>query len=150
MFYNPFDLKFKNIANTGVLEWNNELLALWESDLPHALDPKTLDTKGTTRMDNTIEKDGAASAHYKIKDGRLINFGWGLSGVNDMALKIWEYAPESYHVLQYSELTVPNAAFAFIHDFTVSDNYYGFYLNNCDLDLQKFALEYIPGKTSIA
>ena len=126
------------------------MLALWESDLPHALDPHTLDTKGTTRMDNTIAEGGAASAHYKIKDGRLINFGGSLSNGKDMTIKIWEYAPESYDVLQYSELKVPGAGFAFIHDFTVSDNYYGFYLNPCDLDLKKLALEYIPGKTSIA
>ena len=150
LFYNPFDFKFKNIANTGVVEWNKELLALWESDLPHALDPSTLDTKGTTRMDNTIDRDGAASAHYKIKDGRMINFGWKLSGITDMDLKIWEYASESYDVIQYSEIIVPDAAFAFLHDFVVSDNYYCFFINPCDLDFHKFVTEYIPGKTSVA
>ena len=106
LFYNPFDFTYKNIANTGVVEWNNEVLALWESGMPHALDPKTLDTKGTTRMDNTIDRDGSASAHYKIRDGRLINFGWKLSGISDMHLKIWEYASDSYDVVQYSELKV--------------------------------------------
>ena len=29
-FFNPFDLAFKNIANTCVLHWNNKLYALWE------------------------------------------------------------------------------------------------------------------------
>ena len=101
-------------------------------------------------MDNTISEKGSASAHYKIKDGRLINFGWSLDNGRDMTIKIWEYAPESYDVLKYSEVNVPGAGFAFLHDFTVSDNFYGFYLNPCDLDLKKFALEYIPGKTSVA
>lgn len=101
-------------------------------------------------MDKTLSEGGSFSAHYKIKDGRLINFGGSISGIMDMKIKIHEYAPESFDVVHYSEVIVPKAAFSFIHDFVVSDNYYCFYLNACDLDLKKFALEYVPGKTSIA
>ena len=32
-FFNPFDLAFKNIANTCVLHWNSKLYALWEVGL---------------------------------------------------------------------------------------------------------------------
>jgi all-trans-8'-apo-beta-carotenal 15,15'-oxygenase len=96
MFYNPFDFGFKNIANTGIVEWNNELLALWENDLPHALDPKTLETKGISRVNNSLDSGGSFGAHYKIKDGRLINFAGSLSlsvtSGKDMKIKIWEYA----------------------------------------------------------
>ena len=28
--FNPFDLTFKNVANTGVLHWGGKLYALWE------------------------------------------------------------------------------------------------------------------------
>lgn len=29
-FFNPFDLNFKNLANTCVLHWGDKLYALWE------------------------------------------------------------------------------------------------------------------------
>ncbi len=29
-WFNPFDLSFKNVANTGVLAWAGQLYALWE------------------------------------------------------------------------------------------------------------------------
>lgn len=29
-WFNPLDLKFKNVANTGVIFWAGKLLALWE------------------------------------------------------------------------------------------------------------------------
>ena len=28
--FNPFDLTFKNVANTGVIHWGGKLFALWE------------------------------------------------------------------------------------------------------------------------
>jgi all-trans-8'-apo-beta-carotenal 15,15'-oxygenase len=28
--FNPFNLRLKNIANTGVIHWGGKLLALWE------------------------------------------------------------------------------------------------------------------------
>ena len=43
---NAFDLRLKNIANTGVIRLGDQLLALWEAAEPHALDPHSLDTHG--------------------------------------------------------------------------------------------------------
>ena len=43
---NAFDLRLKNIANTGVVQLGDQLLALWEAAEPHALDPHSLDTHG--------------------------------------------------------------------------------------------------------
>ena len=53
-------------------------------------------------------------------------------------------------VLDSSEYTVPGKAFAFVHDFAVTENYYVFYLNPITLDLKTFGLEYLWGKSSIA
>ena len=43
---NLFDLKLKNVANTNVIYWGEKLLALWEGERPHSLDPNTLETFG--------------------------------------------------------------------------------------------------------
>lgn len=40
------DLKFKNVANTNVIYWGKQLLALWEAGLPHKLEADSLRTKG--------------------------------------------------------------------------------------------------------
>lgn len=99
-------------------------------------------------------KVGSFGAHYKIKDDKLINFAGSLSlslaTGKDMHIKIWEYKKDSFDVTKFSELTVPGAGFAFIHDWVVSDNYYAFFLNACDLDIAKFTLEYMTGKCSLA
>ena len=34
-FFNPFDFTVKNVANTGVVNWGNKLLALYEVSTPH-------------------------------------------------------------------------------------------------------------------
>lgn len=36
-FFNPFDLSVKGIANTGVLNWGNKLLALYEVSIHTAV-----------------------------------------------------------------------------------------------------------------
>ena len=40
-FFNPFDLAFKNIANTCVLHWNDKLYALWEVGHQSRFPPQT-------------------------------------------------------------------------------------------------------------
>ncbi|KAG2452616.1 hypothetical protein HYH02_002853 [Chlamydomonas schloesseri] len=65
MNFNPFDLRFKNVANTGVLPWGGQLYALWEAGLPYLMDPVTLDTVRETRMGGQIRTNTFA-AHYRI------------------------------------------------------------------------------------
>jgi len=45
-FYNPFDFDVKNVANTGVVEWNDKVYALWEGGKPHELRKNDLNTIG--------------------------------------------------------------------------------------------------------
>ena len=77
---NIFDLKNKNIANTGILYWGDKLLALWEGGQPHRLNPQNLETIGIEDLDGILQPGQAFSAHPRIekgKDGKgdiLVNF----------------------------------------------------------------------------
>uniref|UniRef100_A0A6U7ZC62 Dioxygenase n=1 Tax=Eutreptiella gymnastica TaxID=73025 RepID=A0A6U7ZC62_9EUGL len=148
-FYNPFDMNFKNIANTGVVAWGDKLLALWEGGLPHSLDQDTLETRGIDRLGDVLPAKGEFAAHYRTIDGRFVNFGAKSSGT-DLVLRIWEFGAGGFNVLDYTEHTVTGEPFAFVHDFLVSENYYLFYLNPIELDGKQFVTEYLFAKTSIA
>ncbi|MEW5313269.1 MAG: hypothetical protein WDW38_004853 [Sanguina aurantia] len=64
-WFNPLDLKFKNVANTGVIFWAGRLLALWEAGRPHLLDATTLHT--TERESNLGGCIGNVLAgHYRV------------------------------------------------------------------------------------
>ena len=60
----PFDIQVRSCANTGVIDWNSQVLALHETDLPHALDG-ALHTVGRTEMNIWDDKDNVA-AHYRV------------------------------------------------------------------------------------
>ncbi len=57
----------KKPANTSVAVWNDRLFALYEADLPHELDPATLQTIGrvsiTPATDNLLP---IIAAHWRI------------------------------------------------------------------------------------
>merc|ERR1711939_730150 len=77
---NAFDLRLKNIANTGVVRLGDDLLALWEAAEPHALDPDSLDTRGLSRLDGVLKPGDAFSAHPRFDPGhhgskRMVTFG---------------------------------------------------------------------------
>ncbi|EFJ50758.1 hypothetical protein VOLCADRAFT_88605 [Volvox carteri f. nagariensis] len=64
-WFNPLDLTFKNVANTGVLPWGGQLYALWEAGLPYLMDPTSLATHRESRMGGQIRANTFA-AHYRI------------------------------------------------------------------------------------
>ena len=129
---NAFDLRLKNIANTGVIYWGGKLLALWEAAEPHRLDPKTLDTLGIDYLDGIIEPGDSFAAHPWIDpscelDGGapcLVNFRVepGLSS----KITLFEIAPDG-KLLRYHSHTVPG--FSFIHDFIITPKYAIFFQN---------------------
>lgn len=51
--------------STGVLAWGGRLLSLYESSLPHELDPTTLDTLGESTVGGQLETP-VLGAHYRI------------------------------------------------------------------------------------
>ncbi|MEM8722826.1 MAG: carotenoid oxygenase family protein [Cyanobacteria bacterium P01_G01_bin.39] len=132
LFDNMFDLKLKNIANTGVVYWGGKLLALWEAAEPHRLDPQTLETIGIDYLDGVLEPGDAFAAHpwvdpHCVMDGGapcLVNFRVdpGLSS----KITLFEFAPEG-NLLRCHAHSVPG--FSFIHDFIITPNYAIFFQN---------------------
>jgi all-trans-8'-apo-beta-carotenal 15,15'-oxygenase len=121
---NLFDVRIKNIANTQVLYWGDQLLALWEADRPYRLNPANLETLGEASLDGVLAPGTAFSAHPRIVPGqageptRLVNFGLkvGLSST----LSLYELDPAGQVVEQF-QYDLPG--FAFIHDFAVTPHY---------------------------
>ncbi|GAC28520.1 carotenoid oxygenase family protein [Brumicola pallidula] len=66
-----------NTANTALLEWDNELLALWEGGSAYRLDPNSLSTKGIKTWSKEMQHM-PFSAHPLIDptDGSMWNFGF--------------------------------------------------------------------------
>ena len=126
---NAFDVNLKNIANTHVVYWGDRLLALWEAAEPHRLDPTTLDTIGLDRLDGTLKKGEAFSAHPKFDpdasgEPRMVTFGVkaGLSST----IRIFEFSPDGTLAKDHKH-SVPG--FAFLHDFAITPHYCVFVQN---------------------
>ncbi|MDJ0570948.1 MAG: carotenoid oxygenase family protein [Pleurocapsa sp. MO_192.B19] len=129
---NIFDLKLKNIANTGVIYWGDKLLALWEAAEPHRLDPKTLNTLGIDYLDGVLEPGDAFAAHpwidpsCEMDDGApcLVNFRVdpGLSS----KITLFEFAPDGKLLRRHAH-SIPG--FSFIHDFIITPQYAIFFQN---------------------
>lgn len=139
---NAFNLRLKNIANTGVLAWGERLLALWEAAEPHRLDPTTLETLGLDRLDGLLGEGEPFAAHYHIDpacalDGgqpALVNFGMRV-GLNT-TLTLFEFGPDfdlrRHHAYQLD-------GFAFLHDMAITPNYVLFIQNPIRYDPLPYA-----------
>ncbi|GGF21797.1 carotenoid oxygenase family protein [Hymenobacter cavernae] len=120
--------KFKNTANTSLVQHGGHLLALWEGGLPHRLDPDTLDTLGRfdyegvlrnpfSWLDRLITPEMPFSAHPKVHPdtGVLHNFGTVAGAQHRLAL--YEVSPAGEARLAHA-LPMPEATFA--HDFVLT------------------------------
>ncbi|MBH8560727.1 carotenoid oxygenase family protein [Nostoc sp. CENA67] len=129
---NIFDFKLKNIANTNVIYWGGQLLALWEAAEPHILDPHTLETLGREYFNGVLSTGEAFSAHPRFdpsceQDGGepcLVNFSIkpGLS----TTITIFEVNLAGQIVRKHAH-SVPG--FCFIHDFVITPQYCIFFQN---------------------
>jgi carotenoid cleavage dioxygenase len=75
---NPRDMPLKDTANTDVVFFNGNVLALWYlAGEPYAIDPATLATKGTDDFAGT--RTTRVSAHAKVDEhtGELMFFDYG-------------------------------------------------------------------------
>ena len=142
-FNNLFDIKLKNIANTGVIYWGGKLLALWEAAEPHRLNPKTLETIGLEYLDGVLEPGDAFAAHpwvdpsCDLDNGApcLVNFRVdpGLSS----KITLFEFAPNGKLLRRHSHSV---AGFSFIHDFMITPQYAIFFQNPVSFNPLPFLL----------
>ena len=130
---NAFDLRLKNIANTNVVRLGDQLLALWEAAEPHALDPRSLETRGLSRLDGVLKKGEAFSAHPRFDpghNGRPCMVTFGVKTGPRSTIRLMEFAtdgPEAGTLLHDRSDSFPG--FAFLHDFAITPNWAVFLQN---------------------
>eukprot|EP00884_Botryococcus_braunii_P006857 jgi/Botrbrau1/16172/Bobra.0272s0007.1 len=152
-FFNPFDFSVKGIANTGVLHWGGKLLALYERDLPYALD-NSLRTLGQTDLEGTVDTPKAFfGAHYRVErgsgsPGRLVAFNFSEEPTSAL-LHFFEY-DEDFKLLHKSRWDLPGAQFGFFHDFLVTENYYVLLENPIRMNFGKLLTKYMLGQACLA
>ncbi|MEM6734016.1 MAG: carotenoid oxygenase family protein, partial [Myxococcota bacterium] len=129
-------LRFKNAANTSVIDHGGHLLALWEGGWPHRLDPDSLETLGrfdydgrllnrNSWVDRVMAPELPFSAHPKFcsRTGEMVNFGMALGVKNRLMLyrvdPLGRMAPPTSHTLD---------ALSFVHDFVMTERHLVFFL----------------------
>ena len=124
----------KNVANTTVTPWGGQLLAGWEGGLPHALDPRTLETLGPVDFGGVLA-DQAVLAHMKLdrQRDRLITVSPTQS--LDTQLTFREFGAD--HTLA-SERSFTLRGAMMVHDFAITDRYYVIGENALTVDLKAF------------
>ncbi|QNJ18605.1 apocarotenoid-15/15'-oxygenase [Synechococcus sp. A18-25c] len=146
---NAFDLRLKNIANTGVVRLGDQLLALWEAAEPHALDPHSLDTHGICLLGGVLKKGEAFSAHPRFDPGhhdrpRMVTFGVNTGPRS--TIRLMEFATEDDAAAGIKAGDLLNdrrdtfGGFAFLHDFAITPNWAVFLQNAVDFNPLPFVL----------
>lgn len=121
-----------NAANTSVLPFAGELLALWEGGSAYQLDPASLATVGPKVWRSDL-KGMPFSAHPRVEpDGTLWNFGV----VNGRGLVLYQVSPGGQ--LVKADL-VPVDAVPMVHDFAITERSLVFLLPPLVLDPEKSA-----------
>lgn len=127
----------ENVANTNIVNFGNELLALWEIGNPHRIDPETLDTIGITDFGGRLGYLGAFSAHPKWDPvtGDMYNFGLELLPTPRI---------RTYRIDRAGRLTklatVPMLDLPWNHDFALTQKYLVFVLDPIMPNIGKIAL----------
>ena len=114
-----------NAANTALLPWDDELLALWEGGSAYRVDPLTLDTLGRKDWRDDL-KHMPFSAHPLVEaDGSMWNFGSAPYGGRNGLLFVYRISPRDG--VTAVEAVHPPAA-SYLHSFAMSERYLVFYL----------------------
>lgn len=164
-FFNPFDLSFKNVANTGVLFWAGRLWALWEAGRPYALDPRTLTTLGEDTMGGRIGP--RLAAHYRVvineaqrnadppaeqtrsPPGRTCVCFSTLVTLHGTEMEFYEF-DEDGRLSMHSRQALHGFDVMPIHDMVVTPHWYVVLLGPVRFDVWKLLTEYAASKCSLA
>ncbi|KAJ5389705.1 uncharacterized protein N7496_000773 [Penicillium cataractarum] len=136
-FTDAVEFKVRSTANTNVVYFNGQLLALKEDAPPYALDPATLETKGLYDFEGQLPSL-TFTAHPKFdpKTGEMICFGYEAKGDGTPDVCYYNVSPDG----KFTEvvwLVAPVAAM--IHDFAVTENWVLFPVipQVCDIERMK-------------
>ena len=112
----------KNAANTNVIWWQGQLLALWEGGLPTEVDPETLLARGTTDLDGAVP--ASFSAHPHTVGDTLFNFGLRYGRHTTLDLFAWKAGSSAECS---SSIPLPRATV--LHDFIATDRHLVFFVS---------------------
>jgi carotenoid cleavage dioxygenase-like enzyme len=115
----------RNVANTALLPWDDELLALWEGGSAYRLDRSDLATLGRKDWRDDLQHMPFSAHPLREADGTLWNFGSApYAGKNGM-LFIYGIEPRmGVKVVQ----SVPLPMASYMHSFAMTEHYLLFYL----------------------
>ena len=119
----------KNPANTAVLPWQGQLLALWEAGLPVAVDPRTLEAHGVTSLGGRLRP--AISAHPHRAGGTVYNFGTHYGP--RFALDLYAFGSDVRRIA-----SVPLPRPTAVHDFMATERHLIFFCPPLRLRLARF------------
>lgn len=120
-FTDAVEFKVRSTANTNVVYFNGQLLALKEDSPPYALDPVTLETKGLYDFDGQLPSL-TFTAHPKFgpKTGEMVCFGYEARGDGTPDVCYYNVTPGG----KFTEVVwLVAPVVAMIHDFAVTENW---------------------------
>ncbi|GAQ45922.1 lignostilbene dioxygenase [Aspergillus niger] len=136
-FTDAVRFKIRSTANTNVVFFNGQLLALKEDSPPYAMDPHTLETKGLYDFEGQLPSV-SFTAHPKLDPdtNEMICFGYEAKGDGTPDICYYQIGPDG-NLSDICWLVAPVCAM--IHDFAVTENWVLFPLipQLCDIDRMK-------------
>jgi len=114
-----------NVANTSLLPWNDELLALWEGGSAYRVDPDDLSTLGRKDWRDDL-KHMPFSAHPLLEeDGTMWNIGAAPYAGQNGIVFVYRIAADGT-VTATAPIATPMRSY--MHSFAMSERYLLFYL----------------------
>jgi all-trans-8'-apo-beta-carotenal 15,15'-oxygenase len=114
--------QIRNPANTNVIVWNEQVLALFEASLPTRLS-FDLETLGVTDLAGVIPEAFSAHPHFVPGRNTLYNFGLRAGLRSQLDLFAW---PANKALKRLT--TVSLSGRIWLHDFAVTENYAVFFV----------------------
>lgn len=109
-----------NVANTALLPWENEVLALWEGGSAYRIDPASLDTLGLKTWREDLQH-APFSAHPLVdRDGTVWNFGFAPYAGKTGRLALYRLRP-AQGLTDVAIVTLPFGGY--LHDFALSEHH---------------------------
>ena len=126
--------RVRNVANTTVLPFADQLLCGWEGGVPWAVEPETLRTLGPETFGGTLGA-GATLAHfrYDATQSRLVTLSPSMGRQTQLTFREFDTSGQ----LQ-AERTAQIDGMLFAHDFVLTTNWYILARNPLRIDIWAF------------
>jgi len=107
----------KNAANTALVWYNGQLLALWEGGAPHAIKVPDLDTSGRFTFDGKLKHPFTAHPKIDTTTGEMMFFGYGAMA----PFLQYSVANAKGEIVRTTPIELPRGVM--MHDFAVTEKH---------------------------